>query len=396
MKQSAHFVVPGLLLAGLLAAPAMAQETPGVTATEIKVGQTAPYSGPASAYGNIARAEIAYVKMINDQGGVAGHQINLLSVDDGYNPPKTVEQVRKLVEEDQVAILFQTIGTAPNTAIVKYTNARKVPNIWIGSGSSVFADAKKNPWSIAFQPSYRVEGAMYAKHILDTKPDAKIGILYQNDDLGRDYVLGMKDGLGDKYAAMVLKEVSYEITDPTVDSQVISLKEAGVDTVLTATTPKFTPLVLRKMAAMNWHPVHMIDSNGSTVKPALTAAGLENATGVVTAFYLKDMTDPQWKDDPGAKNYFAWRAKYAPDADPADLNWTYGYNMAQAMVYVLQHCNGDFSRENIMKQATSLHGVTLDMMLPGVTADTSPTDYRPLKIMRLAQFDGTKYVLLDK
>jgi ABC-type branched-subunit amino acid transport system substrate-binding protein len=395
VKQSAHAVVLGLL-AGLLAAPALADETPGVTATEIKLGQTAPYSGPASAYGNIARAEVAYMHMINDQGGVAGHQINLISVDDGYNPPKAVEQVRKLVEEDQVAILFQTLGTAPNTAIVKYTNMKKIPNIWMGSGSSVFTDPKKNPWSIPFQPSYRIEGSMYAKYILETKPDAKVGILYQNDDLGRDYVLGMKDGLGDKYDKMVIKAVSYEITDPTVDSQVISLKEAGVDTVLTASTPKFTPLVLRKMVAMDWHPLHMVDSNGSTVRPSLAAAGFENAVGVVTAFYLKDMTDPQWKDDPGGKRYFAWREKYAPDADPADLNWTYGYNMAQAMVYVLQQCKGDFSRENIMKQATSLHGVSFDLMLPGVTADTSPTDYRPLKVMRLARFDGTKYVLLDK
>lgn len=395
MAQSTHVVVLGLL-AGLVATAAIAQETPGVTATEIKIGQTAPYSGPASAYGNIARAEVAYIAMINDQGGVAGHKIDLLSVDDGYNPPKTVEQVRKLVEQDQVAILFQTMGPAPNTAIVKYTNARKVPNIWIGSGSSVFADAAKNPWSIAFQPSYRVEGAIYAQHILKTTPNAKVGILYQNDDLGRDYVLGMKDGLGAKYNSMVVKVTSYEVTDPTINSQIISLKESGADTVLAATTPKFTPLLLRKMAAMDWHPQLMIDSNGSTVSPALSAAGLDKAVGVVTAFYLKDVTDPQWKTDPGVQRFYAWRAKYAPNADPADLDWTYGYNMAQALVYVLQHCNGDFSRANIMRQATSLHGVALDVMLPGVTADTSPTDYRPLKVMRLARFDGTKYVLLDQ
>jgi ABC-type branched-subunit amino acid transport system substrate-binding protein len=304
--------------------------------------------------------------------------------------------IRKLVEEDQVAALFQTIGTAPNTAIVKYTNMKKIPDIWMGSGASVFTDPKKNPWSIPFQPSYRVEGAMYAKYLLAAKPDAKVAIIYQNDDLGRDYVLGMKDGLGDKYAAMVVKEVSYELTDPVVDSQVISAKDAGADALLLASTPKFTPLVLRKMADIGWHPLTMVDSNGSQVRPALAAAGFDKAVGVVTAFYLKDVTDPQWKDDPGVQRYMAWRAKYAPESDVADLNWVYGYNMAQAMVYVLKQCNGDFSRANIMKQATSLHGFVSDVMLQGVTANTSPTDYRPLKDMRLGRFDGTKYVLMDK
>jgi branched-chain amino acid transport system substrate-binding protein len=305
-----------------------------------------------------------------------------------------VEQVRKLIEEDQVDILFQTIGTAPNAAIVRYTNMKKVPNIWLGSGSSIFADPAKNPWSIAFQPSYRVEGAIYGRYILKTNPRAKIAILFQNDDLGRDYVRGMKDALGDKYDSLVVKSVSYEVTDPTVDSQIISLQQSGADTALIVTTPKFTPLALRKMIELNWHPLVIVDSNGSTVKPALAATGFANAVGVVTAFYLKDVTDPQWKDDKGVQAFFAWRAKYVPDADPADIDWVYGYNMAQAMVYVLRQCNGDFSRENIMHQATSLHGVSLDVMLPGVTADTSPTDYRPLKVMRLARFDGTKYVLL--
>jgi ABC-type branched-subunit amino acid transport system substrate-binding protein len=375
---------------------ALGADTPGVTATEIKLGQNAPYSGPASAYGNIAKAEVAYMQMVNDLGGVAGRKINLISLDDGYSPPKTVEVIRKLVEEEQVAALFQTIGTAPNTAIVKYTNMKKVPDIWMGSGASVFTDQKRNPWSIPFQPSYRIEGAMFAKYILKTKPDAKVAIIYQNDDLGRDYVLGMKDGLGDKYGTMVVKEVSYEITDPVLDSQVISAKDAGADTILAATTPKFTPLVLRKLSDLNWHPLVMVDSNGNSVNPALTAAGLDKAVGVVTAFYLKDVTDPEWKDDPGVKRFMAWLGKYAPGADPADIMWTYGYNMAQAMVFVLEQCKGDFSRENIMKQATSLEGFTSDVMLPGVTANTSATDYRALKDMRLARFDGTHYVLLPQ
>ncbi len=391
----------GALLSLLLAAasaPAFAQRpTPGVTDTEIKVGQTAPFSGPASAYAKIATAEAAYIKMINDQGGVNGRKINLIQLDDSYSPPKSIEQVRKLIEQEQVAILFQTIGTASNTAIRKYTNAKKVPNIWLGSGASVMVDPKEYPWSIPFQPNYRIEGQMYGEYILKAKGDAaKVCILYQNDDLGRDYVAGIRDAFGPKADKLIVKALSYETSDPTTDSQIIDSKSAGCDVFVEAVTPKFGAMGVRKVAELDWHPLHIVDSNGSTVKPVLEAAGFQNAKGVITAFYLKDATDPQWKDDPGMKAFFAWREKYAPDNSIEDASTWYGFNMAEALVWVLKHAGNDLSRENIMKTATSMHDVSFTMLLPGVTVSTSPEDYRPLKKMRLAQFDGTKYVLMPE
>lgn len=376
-------------------AAAFAENPVGVTAKEIKIGQNAPFSGPASAYGNIGRAEAAYFAMVNAQGGINGRRINLIQYDDAYSPPKTVEVIRKLVEEDQVAYLFQTIGTAPNTAIRKYTNQKKIPNIWMGSGASMFVDPEHYPWSIPFQPSYRVEGVMYAHYILKHKPDAKIGIIYQNDDLGRDYVAGMREGLGEKFEKMVVKNVSYEITDPTIDSQVLELKQAGADVVINAATPKFSSMIIRKIADLDWHPMQIANSNGSSVRPVLSTAGFDKSVGVITGFYLKDVTDPQWENDPGVKAFMAWRAKYAPESDPADLAWAYGYNMAQAMTYVLNQAGEDLSRENVMKVATSIRGVSFDMLLPGIIVDTSPTDYRAVKFMRMFQFDGKKYQLME-
>jgi branched-chain amino acid transport system substrate-binding protein len=375
--------------------PALAANPVGVTDTEIKVGSTQPFSGPASAYGNIGRAEAAYFAMVNEQGGINGRKVNLIQYDDGYSPPKSVEMVRRLVEDDQVAILFQTVGTAPNTAIRKYTNQKKVPNIWFGSGASVLVDPEHYPWSIPFQPSYRVEGAMYGRYLLAHKPDAKVGIILQNDDLGRDYVAGLRDGLGDKADRMIVKTVSYEISDPTVDSQVVDLKQAGADTVINAATPKFSSMIIRKIADLDWHPLQFANSNGSSVRPVLSNAGFDKAVGVITGFYLKDATDPQWADDAGLKTFTAWRLKYAPESDPADLSWTYGYNMAQALAYVLKQAGNDLSRENILKQATSLHDMTFDMLLPGIRVNTSPADYRAVKFMRMFQFDGKKYVLMD-
>jgi ABC-type branched-subunit amino acid transport system substrate-binding protein len=386
-----------VLLLGMMAAPVKA-ETPGITATEIKIGQNAPFSGPASVYGQISTAETDYFKMINDQGGINGRKIVHIALDDGYSPPKSVEVVRRLIEEDQVAILFQTIGTAPNVAIRKYVNLKKVPDIWLGSGASVFvSDTKDFPWSIPFQPSYRLEGQMYAKYILAKRPDAKIGVLYQNDDLGRDYVAGLKDGLGDKYDKMVVKSVSYEVTDPTIDSQVLDLKSSGADIFFDASTPKFSAMTIRKAADIDWHPLHIIDSNGALVKPALTSAGLDKSVGVVTAQYLKDPTDPGWSDDPGMKDFMAWRAKYAPDADLANPVWVYGYTMAQALVVVLKQAGKDLTRESIMHAATNLPDTTtLPMVLPGIKISTSPTDYRAMKGMRLVRFDGTMYKLLPE
>jgi branched-chain amino acid transport system substrate-binding protein len=388
-----------VLLPGLLALPALAQKTVvGVTDTEIKIGQTAPFSGPASAYGQISTAETDYFKMINDQGGINGRKINLIALDDGYSPPKSIEAVRRLIEEDQVAIMFQTIGTAPNAAIRKYINQKKVPDIWLGSGASMFVtDPAAFPWSIPFQPSYRLEGQMYAKYILEHKPNAKIGIIYQNDDLGRDYVNGLKDGLGDKFDKMVLKSLSYEVADPTIDSQILQLQASGADVLYDASTPKFAAMTIRKVADIDWHPLHIIDSNGALVKPALESAGLDKSVGVLTAQYLKDPTDPGWADDAGMKEFQAWRAKYAPESDPANPVWAYGYTMAQALVVVLKQAGNDLSRENIMKAATSLPDTTkLPMVLPGIKISTSPTDYRPMKSMRLGQFDGKMYQLLPE
>ena len=385
------------VLFGLWALPAAAQKTVvGVTDTEIKIGQSAPFSGPASVYGQISTAEAGYFKMINDQGGINGRKINLIALDDGYSPPKSVEVVRRLIEEEQVAILFQTIGTAPNAAIRKYVNQKKVPDIWLGSGASMFvSDPAAYPWSIPFQPSYRLEGQMFAKYILKNKPNGKIGILYQNDDLGRDYVNGLKDGLGDKFDTMVVKNLSYEVSDPTIDSQVLQLHAAGADVFFDASTPKFTAMSIRKTADLDWHPLHIIDSNGALVKPALESAGLEKSIGVITGQYLKDATDPGWANDPAMKDFHAWRAKYAPESDPANPVWVYGYNMAQALVVVLKQAGDDLSRENIMKAATNLPDTTtLPMVLPGIKIGTSPTDFRPMKSMRLARFDGTMYQLL--
>jgi ABC-type branched-subunit amino acid transport system substrate-binding protein len=385
------------LLLATAALPALAQKpaTPGVTDTEIKIGQTAPFSGPASVYGQISTAESDYFKMINEQGGINGRKINLIALDDGYSPPKTIEQVRRLIEQDQVAILFQTIGTAPNTAIRKYYNQKKVPDIWLGSGASVFVDPKEYPYSIPFQPSYRLEGTMYAKYILKEKPNAKIGILYQNDDLGRDYVAGLKDGLGAKFDKMVIKSLSYEITDPTIDSQILELQASGADLLYDASTPKFAAMAIRKVFDLGWRPLHIIDSNGALVKPALQSAGFDKSVGVITAAYLKDPTDPQWNDDAGMKGFQAWRAKYAPDSDPENPVWAYGYTMAQALVVVLKQAGNDLSRENILHAATHLPDTTtLPMVLPGIKISTSPTDYRPMKSMRLARFDGKMYRLL--
>jgi branched-chain amino acid transport system substrate-binding protein len=385
------------LLFGMLATQAIA-ETPGITATEIKIGQNAPFSGPASVYGQISTAETDYFKMINDQGGINGRKIVHIALDDAYSPPKAVEVVRRLIEQEQVAILFQTIGTASNIAIRKYVNLKKVPDIWLGSGASPFvSDTKDFPWSIPFQPSYRLEGQMYAKYLLETRPDAKIGVLYQNDDLGRDYVAGLKDGLGDKYDKIVVKVVSYEVTDPTIDSQVLELKSSDADVFFDASTPKFSAMSIRKVADLDWHPLHIIDSNGALVKPALTSAGLDKSVGVVTAQYLKDPTDPAWDDDPGMKEFQAWRAKYAPESDPANPVWVYGYTMAQALVIVLKQAGKDLTRESIMQAATNLPDTTtLPMVLPGIKISTSPTDYRAMKGMRLVQFDGTMFKLLPE
>ena len=389
---------PLLAFALAFSAASARAETPGITDTEIKIGQNAAFSGPASVYGQISTAETHYFEKINAEGGINGRKITLIALDDGYSPPKAIEVIRKLVEDEQVAILFQTLGTASNVAIRKYVNQKKVPDIWIGSGASVFSASSKDfPWTIQFQPSYRVEGAMYVKYILATRPDAKIGILYQNDDLGRDYIAGLKDGLGDKFDKMVVKNISYEITDPTIDSQIVELRGSGADVVFDASTPKFSAMTIRKIADIDWHPLHIIDSNGALVSPALQSAGFDKSVGVITAQYLKDPTDPQWADDAGMQEFLAWKAKYAPEADISNPVWYYGYTMAQALVVVLKQAGKDLTRESIMNAATHLPDTTkLPLVLPGIKISTSPTDYQAMKGMRLVQFDGKMYRLLPE
>jgi branched-chain amino acid transport system substrate-binding protein len=370
---------------------AAAAETPGVSANEIKIGQTMPYSGPASAYGSIGRAQLAYFKMINEQGGVNGHKINLISLDDGYAPPKTVEQTRKLVEEEKVAFVWQSVGTAPNTAIEKYLNDRKIPQLFAGSFASKFNDPKHFPWTMGAFGSYYAEGLAYAKYILDTKPDGKIAILYQNDDYGKDYVNGLRDGLGARAAKMIVAEASYEFTDPTVDSQIVTLQGSGADIFYDIALPKFAAQAIRRVYDVGWKPLHLLNAVSSSVSAVLTPAGIEKSVGIISVVALKDPTDPRWKDDPGYKDWLAWMKKFFP-GDTNDLNNVFAYTQAQILVQVLTQCDNDLSRENIMRQATNLHALALPMLLPGITIDTSPTDYQPLKKVRMAKFDGHTWV----
>jgi ABC-type branched-subunit amino acid transport system substrate-binding protein len=378
-----------------VAQPAAAQKKygPGASDTEIKLGQTMPYSGPASAYGAIGKAELAYFKMINERGGINGRKVNLLSLDDAYSPPRAVEQVRKLVEEEQVLALFQTLGTPTNTAIHKYVNAKKVPHLFLATGATKWGDPKNFPWTIGFQPSYQTEAKIYARYVLNSKPDAKIAILFQNDDYGKDYVKGFKDGLGDKAKGMIVAEVSYEVTDPTIDSQIVTLKASGADVFFNVTTPKFAAQAIRKSHDIGWKPLHLLNNVSSSVGAVLVPAGLDKSIGLVTALYGKDPTDPQWAKDSGMQRWRDFMAKYMPEADTNDVNYVYGYGAAQLMTLVLRACGDDLTRENLMKQATSLRDVVLDTSLPGVKINTGPDDYFLVEQLQLARFDGKRWVL---
>jgi len=369
---------------------------PGVTDTEIKIGSTNPYSGPASAYGTIGRAESAYFKMINDQGGINGRKINFISLDDGYSPPRTVEQVRKLVEQEQVLFLAGTLGTPPNSAIHKYVNAKGVPHIFVNTGATKWGDPKNFPWTMGFNINYQAEGHIYAQYILDTKPDAKIAILYQNDDYGKDYVKGLKDGLGDKAAKMVVAEASYEVTDPTIDSQIVTLKASGADTFFNVTTPKFAAQAIRRVYDMGWKPLHILNNVATSVGAVLTPAGVEKSVGLISAAYVKDPVDPQWKNDPGFKEYSAWFKKYYPEGDINDVFNVSGYLIAQGVAHVLKACGDDLSRENVMRQMTSIKDLQLPMMLPGIKWNTSPDDYFLIESAQLARFDGRSWVTFGK
>jgi branched-chain amino acid transport system substrate-binding protein len=381
------------LPAGMLAAPrARADEIPGVTATEIRIGNTDAYSGPASAYGNIARGEAAYFRMVNDQGGIAGRKINFISYDDGYSPPKTVEQVRRLVEEDRVAALFATLGTPTNSAIVRYVNQKKVPHLFLATGASKWGDYQEHPWTIGWQPSYITESQVYAKYILKQKPDAKIAILYQNDDFGKDYLRGVKDVLKDGYDQKVVT-ASYETTDATVDSQLVGLQAAGATVLLTVASPKFAAQSIRKVADMNWKPLHLLTNVSVSVGAVMIPAGPENGIGIVSSNYMKDPTDKRWDNDPGMQEWRGFMAKYYPEGDLKDIGNVTGFGLTHTMSIVLKNCGGDFSRENLIKQATSLHDVDNPILLPGIRINTSPTNYRPIRQLQLMRWNGKTWDL---
>src|SRR3984957_4338933 len=382
-----------LITAGAaVAGRAWADDTPGVTAAEIKIGNTAAYSGPASAYGVIAKTEAAFFKMVNDQGGVGGRQINYISLDDGYSPPRTVAQVRRLVEQDQVAFLFATIGTPPNSAIFRYTNSKGVPLLFLGSGANKWGDYKATPWVMGWQPSYRTEAQIYTTYVKQNKPGAKIGILYQNDDFGKDYPAGVKDVLGSDFDKMV-KTVSYEVTDATIDSQELELKNWGADVVITAATPKFAAQAIKKIAELGWKPLHFMTNVSISVGSVITPAGPENATGVISAADLKDPTDTTWKDDPGMNQLLDFMTKYMPGADLTDGGPVFGYGVSYGLWQVLKQCGTDFSRANIMKQAADLHDLEVPVLLPGIKVNTSPTNFHPIRQMQLQKWDGKSWKL---
>jgi branched-chain amino acid transport system substrate-binding protein len=384
-----------LVAAGGMALAA-AQYGPGVTATEIKLGNTMPYSGPASSYGVIGKAEAGYFAMINDQGGINGRKIDFISRDDGYSPPKTVEAIRQLVEQDKVLATFNTLGTPPNSAIRQYMNDQKVPQLFVASGAAKWNDPKHFPWTIGWQPSYQIEAKVYAEYVLKHMPDAKIGVLYQNDDFGKDYLVGLRQGLGAKAGKMIVATQSYETTDATVDSQIVDLQGSGANVVLIAAIPKFAAQAIRKIYDLGWKPTQLLSNVSASVKAALEPAGKEKAVGVISAGYLKEATDPQWKDTPELKDYLAWMKKYNPSGNVADDNNVYGYSVAQTMVAVLKQCGNDLTRANLMKQAASLNDLKLPMLLPGVTVSTSAEDFAPIKQMQLMKFNGNTWELFGE
>ncbi|MBR0756480.1 ABC transporter substrate-binding protein [Bradyrhizobium jicamae] len=395
MKSSIRLLAGTVLAIALSATSATAQKKydTGATDTEIKIGQTVPFSGPYSVYAGIGKTQAAYLRMINDQGGINGRKLNLIQYDDAYSPPKTVEQIRKLVEGDEVLFTFQVIGTAANAAVQKYLNAKKVPQLLASTGAARFTDPQNYPWTIAFNPNYVSEARIYAKYILANHPNAKIGVLYQNDDMGRDYLAGLKSGLGDKAASMIVGEVSYEVSDPTVDSQVVKLKSTGADLLFDASTPKFAAQAIRKVNDLNWNPVHILDINASPVSATLKPAGLDISKGIISTNYGKDPGDPQWQNDPGVKAYFAFMDKYYPEGDKLNTVNTYGYSVAELLVHILRQCGDDLTRDNVMRQAANLKNYVGSLSLPGMSATTSPSDYRINKQMQMMKFNGERWEL---
>ncbi len=392
LRRSFVIALVGALALALGAGPALAQ-TVGVTATEIKIGNTNPYSGPASAYGTIGKVEAAYFKMINEKGGINGRKINFVSYDDAYSPPKTVEMARKLVEQDQVAFLFQTLGTPTNSAIHKYVNQQKVPHLFVATGATKWGDPQHFPWTMGWQPTYQTEGHIYAQYVLKNVPNAKIGILYQNDDYGKDYVKGLKDGLGDAAKKVIVMEQSYETSDPTIDSQIVNLKNSGANVFYNVTIPKFAVQAIKKAHDIGWKPLHLLNSVSSSVAVVLKPAGVDASRGIITSRYIKDPTDPAVQKEQAYKDWVAFMKKYYPEGSLSDDFNVYGYSVAETLVHVLKQCGNDLSRANIMKQAANIKDLSLPMLLPGIKVSTSPTDFYPIQQEQLAKFDGERWVL---
>ncbi|MCB1540332.1 MAG: ABC transporter substrate-binding protein [Rhodoblastus sp.] len=391
----ARFILAATVAVGAASvAQAEKKYGPGVTDTEIKIGNIMPYSGPASAYGVIGKTEAAYINMINEKGGINGRKINFISYDDGYSPPKTVEQARKLVESDNVLMIFNSLGTPPNTAIQKYMNSKKTPQLFVATGATKWNDPKNFPWTMGWQPNYQGEGIIYAQYILKNKPKAKIAILYQNDDYGKDYLKGFMDGLGGKIKPVMT--LSYEVTDPTIDSQMTRLQASGADTFFNITTPKFAAMAIKKAAEIKWQPLHFLNNVSASVRAVMKPAGFDNAQGIISTGYLKDPTDPQWKDDAGFKNWSAFVDKYMPGADKTNANLVYGYTAAQGLVEVLKKCGDNLTRENVMKQAASFKAVSFEMLLPGITVSTSATDFAPIQQEQLQKFTGDRWQLFGE
>src|SRR5712672_898661 len=382
---SAAFTVLAASASGALA---QKKYDTGATDTEIKIGNIMPYSGPASAYGVIGKTEDAYFKKINAEGGINGRKINFVSYDDGYSPPKTVEQARKLVESDEVLLVFNPLGTPPNSAIQKYMNAKKVPQLFVATGATKWNDPKDNPWTMGWQPNYQSESQIYAKYILKEKPDAKIAVLYQNDDYGKDYLKGLKDGLGAKAASMIVVEESFETTEPSIDSHIVKLKSLGADVFFNVTTPKFAAQAIKKMAEIEWKPLHLLNNVSGSIGAVMKPAGFENAQGIISSNYLKDTSDPEWKNDAGMKAFDEFLTKYFPEGNRIDANLVYGYTVAQGLVHVLKNCGDNLTRENIMKQAASIKNLELGGLLPGIKVNTSPTDFAPISAVQLQRFKG--------
>jgi branched-chain amino acid transport system substrate-binding protein len=396
MRSSQHLCIAalGAALIAFTSGSALAQKRydTGASDTEIKIGNIMPYSGPASAYGVIGKTQEAYFNKINAEGGINGRKIKFISYDDGYSPPKAVEQVRKLVESDEVLVVFNPLGTPSNTAIQKYLNAKKVPQLFVATGATKWNDPKNFPWTMGWQPSYQSEAHIYAKYLMKEKPDGKIAILYQNDDFGKDYLKGLKDGLGPK-DSMIIAEESYETSEPSIDNHIVKLKASGADVFISITTPKFAAQAIKKLAEIDWHPVHIVSNVSASVGGVIKPAGFENAQGILSAAYAKDGADPQWDNDPGMKRFFEFLAKYYPDGNKLDGSTVYGYGVAQTMVKVLQMCGDDLTRANVMKQAASLKDFEPDTLLPGIKINTSPTDFAPIEQLQMMRFKGEKWDL---